>query len=124
MARVSKAEKEKIIQNHMSKLGITREEAEQLYEDDKNDFIGETGEQMTVSAKAVKRYEKSDAPRKTQKERTKKEHPEKKNLIMALFEVVQTLADCATVTNEERQIAFAIGENNYELTLIQKRKAK
>ena len=28
------------------------------------------------------------------------------------------------ITNKERQIAFQIGENNYELTLVQKRKPK
>ena len=28
------------------------------------------------------------------------------------------------VTNKERQIAFKIGENSYELTLVQKRKPK
>jgi hypothetical protein len=28
------------------------------------------------------------------------------------------------ITNKERQIAFKIGENAYELTLVQKRKPK
>ena len=40
---MSKSEKEKIILDYMKKLDISREEAEQLFEDDENDFIGEEG---------------------------------------------------------------------------------
>ena len=47
-------DKEKIIKDYMKKLGISREEAEQLYEDDLEDFIGEEGEAMTEKAKAIK----------------------------------------------------------------------
>ena len=45
-------------------MGITRQEAEQLYEDDENDFIGEEGEEMTRKAKEIRRYEKGDKERK------------------------------------------------------------
>lgn len=38
---MSKSEKEKAILDYMKKLDISREEAEQLFEDDENDFIGE-----------------------------------------------------------------------------------
>ena len=33
-------------------------------------------------------------------------------------------AENVEITNKERQIAFKIGENDYELTLVQKRKPK
>ena len=77
-------EKEKQIQNYMKNLQISREEAEQLWEDDQEDFIGEEGEAMTEKAKAVKRYEKGDKPRaKEKKERKIDEN--KKYLLDFLF---------------------------------------
>ena len=43
--------KEQQIQNYMTKLNISYEEALQLWEDDQEDFIGEEGEKMTQKAK-------------------------------------------------------------------------
>ena len=44
---------------------------------------------------------------------------------MTLFEFLQTIeVDNPTITNKERQIAFSVGDNDYELTLVQKRKKK
>ena len=57
-------EKEEKIILYMNKLDLSREEAEQLIEDDENDEIGEEGELMTEKAKEVKRYEKSTKERK------------------------------------------------------------
>ena len=57
-------EKEKAIKNYMEKLKISHEEAEQLWEDDQEDYIGEEGEKMTKKAKGLKRYEKADTKRK------------------------------------------------------------
>ena len=54
----------------MKKLGISREEAEQLYEDDLEDFIGEEGEAMTEKAKAIKiRGDGEEKKKKSTKER-------------------------------------------------------
>ena len=53
---MTKSEKEKTILDYMQKLDISREEAEQLFEDDENDFIGEEGEQMTEQAKRGGRH--------------------------------------------------------------------
>jgi hypothetical protein len=50
-------EKEKEIKKFMELFKISRAEAEQLWEDDQNDFIGEDGEEMTRKAKEIKRYE-------------------------------------------------------------------
>ena len=63
-------DKEKIINDYMKKLGISREEAEQLYEDDLEDFIGEEGEAMTEKAKAIKiRGDGEEKKKKSTKER-------------------------------------------------------
>lgn len=56
--------KELQIKNYMEKLGISYQEAEQLWEDDQEDYIGEEGEQMTQKAKEIKRYEKGEKTRK------------------------------------------------------------
>lgn len=60
--------------------------------------------------------------------RERKANPTKQNIIaeLAKFLMEQSENACENVeiTNKERQIAFTIGENNYELTLVQKRKPK
>ena len=60
--------------------------------------------------------------------RQRKENPTKANIIaeLAKFLAEQSENACENVniTNKERQIAFTVGENSYELTLVQKRKKK
>ena len=60
--------------------------------------------------------------------RSRKENPTKAGIIaeIAKFLVENSENACENVeiTNKERQIAFKIGENAYELTLVQKRKPK
>ena len=41
-------DKEKQILTYMEKLKISRKEAEELWEDDQEDFIGDDGEEMTM----------------------------------------------------------------------------
>ena len=55
--------KEQEIQKHMQVLGLTREQAEQLWEDDNSDFVSEEMAEMERKAKANRRYEQSDKPR-------------------------------------------------------------
>lgn len=60
--------------------------------------------------------------------RSRKENPTKAGIIAELSKFLQEQSENACVnveiTNKERQIAFKIGENSYELTLVQKRKPK
>ena len=62
------------------------------------------------------------------KPKKKKENPVKQKIIAEierfLNENSEISAENVQITNAERQIAFKIGENDYELTLIQKRKPK
>lgn len=124
MARIKEAEKEKIILNHMRALDISREEAEQLFEDDEKDWIGADGEKMTQDAKSIRRYEQADKTKRKRSTPVRKENPEKRNILSELHKTLVGIADCATVTNPERIITFTIGENDYEVTLTQKRKQK
>ena len=60
--------------------------------------------------------------------RNRKENPTKSAIIAEiatfLTEKSENACENVEITNKERQIAFRIGENAYELTLVQKRKPK
>ena len=61
-------------------------------------------------------------------QRERKSNPTKASIIAELATFLQENSENACenveITNKERQIAFKIGENCYELTLVQKRKPK
>ena len=62
------------------------------------------------------------------KDKKRKENPTKAGIIAELAKFLEENSEnaCETVkiTNKERQIAFKIGENDFELTLVQKRAKK
>lgn len=114
--------KEQEIQKNMKMLGISREEAEQLWEDDQNDFIGEEGEEMTRKAKEVKRYEKGDKPRA----KAKKERKVDENKKLILDKLHKTLETFVKITNvkTETEISFVYNDEEYTLKLTKHRKGK
>lgn len=61
-------------------------------------------------------------------QRKRKENPTKASIIAELADFLKEHSENACenveVTNKERQIAFSIGDNKYELTLVQKRAPK
>lgn len=118
---------EKKIQQIMASLKCSREEALQLLEDDK---AIDRGQKMDFDLskdqeKQAKKWAGTGTRKTTTTERKRKENPEKRALI---GELANFLVDygCKMIhcVNPERQISFEIGENQYELTLVQKRKAK
>lgn len=60
--------------------------------------------------------------------RERKPNATKGGLIVELFEFLKEKSDFSTenveILNKERQISFQIGEDKFELTLVQKRKKK
>ena len=62
------------------------------------------------------------------KGKARKENPTKASIIAELAKFLtensENACEMVEITNKERQIAFKIGENAYELTLVQKRKPK
>lgn len=60
--------------------------------------------------------------------KVRKENPTKASIIAELAKFLtensENACEMVEITNKERQIAFKIGENAYELTLVQKRKPK
>lgn len=119
--------REQQIEQYMKSLQISREEAEQLYEDDQEDYIGEEGEQMTEKAKEIRRYEQS-AEKKARKPREKKIDQEKVEIIDFLYTEMLNSGHIefkeTTVKNEQKEITFRVGENEYSLTLTKHRPPK
>ena len=120
-------DKEQQIAHYMKSLEISREEAEQLWEDDQADYIGEQGEQMSENAKKLRRYEKSDE-KKERKPREKKIDTEKVEIIeylnCALSKSEKIIFDNLMVKNEQKEITFKISSNEYSLTLTKHRPPK
>lgn len=117
------------VERIMRNLKCSREEAEQIVADDK---AIDRGERMDFDLtpeqeKQAKKYANTGT-RKTdgaKTERKRKENPTKASVIAEISKfLAENGYDFVEITNKERQIAFKIGENAYELTLVQKRKAK
>lgn len=121
-------QKERIMRN----LGCTEAEADEILAMDKEIDRGNRVyfDMTKEEEKAAKKLANVTEHKKKStiyefKKRERKPNEEKGSLIMTLFEFLQTIkVDNPTVTNKERQIAFSVGDNDYELTLVQKRKKK
>lgn len=123
-----------LAERHMKTLGLSRDDAIQLVLDDKAIDKGEkmdfdlTPEQKKVAKKYTGTGTKKRTVYKFDTAKSKKENPVKQTIIAEIEQfLLKNDAICAEmveITNKERQIAFKIGENDYELTLVQKRKPK
>lgn len=126
-------DKEKIINDYMKKLGISREEAEQLYEDDLEDFIGEEGEAMTEKAKAIKiRGDSEEKKKKTT--RQPKIDELKVSILEYIADRMQSRHCCIEedewdfdkifIKNPQKEITFMVDNCEYSLTLTKHRPKK
>ena len=115
--------KEQQIQNYMKSLKISREEAEQLWEDDQEDYIGEEGEEMTKKAKEVKRYEKADKPTKPRAKKERKIDEDKKEILYIVQKALESFVKITEVKTET-EIKFVHNDENYTLKLTKHRKEK
>ena len=113
----------------MKNLGITEAEALEVIKADKAIDRGEkmdfdlTAEQAENARKIAHKGQGHTVYNFSKRER--KENTEKAGIIAGIYEFLMNYGvDNAEITNKERQIAFAVGENKYELTLVQKRKPK
>lgn len=113
-------DKEKAIKTYMEKLGISREEAGQLWEDDQADYIGEEGEEMTKNAKELRRYEKGKTSRKKM-EKTRKVDTVKKFLLDCAVKGLMEEVSRIEYQNEV-SISFVYNDENYSLKLTRHRK--
>lgn len=121
--------REELILKNMRALGITREEAEALVDDDLAIDRGErldwepTAEEekaMRKATKVVGERKKNSTPVK----RERKEDVVKQELIALIAESLGAQAENIEITNKERVISFTVGEDSFEVVLTKKRKAK
>jgi hypothetical protein len=123
------------IQRIMSGLKCSEEEAREIAAFDKRIDRGERTEYdlSPEEEKAAKKWanttsEKKAAPNYKWTTRERKANPTKGGIIAELADFMantsQYAAEDVVITNKERMIAFRIGDNDYEITLIQKRKKK
>lgn len=118
----------------MRTLRCTAEEAEDIIATDKAIDKGERvyfdlSKEEEKQAKKFANAGTRKAPTNFQfSQRQRKENPTKQAIIADIAKFLQEISENACenveITNKERQIAFKIGENSYELTLVQKRKPK
>ena len=133
MAKPAKAQLEA-----MKKLGLSDEEIKELIA---ADAAIDKGEKMPFDlteeqAKEAKKYTKAGTKKaptvykldNAEGKRSRKENPTKAAIIAEIAKFLEENSENACenveITNKERQIAFKIGENAYEFTLVQKRKPK
>ena len=130
----------------MKKLGYSDAEIQQMLADDKAVDRGQTMEWdlSPEEHKKAMKYANSDEKKKKTADsgekkgkttynldatgKKKKENPTKANIIALLATILtengEFCAENVEITNKERQIAFTVGDNAFELTLVQKRKPK
>lgn len=114
------------------KLGMTDKEIAEMYEDDADvdkgiempwDLSAEEHKKAMKTANADE-HKKPTTPVK----RERKSNPTKAGIIAEIATFLTENSEFATenvqITNKERMIAFQIGDEKYEITLIQKRKPK
>lgn len=115
--------KEQLIEKYMKNLGLTREEAEQMWKDEQEDNLPDlTDEQKAV----VKKMAQGDR-KKEQGKRNYIRSPDeaKRKLIQGLTTYLSTFSDeieGVSIENPEREINFIFQKVQYRLTLSKPRK--
>ena len=131
---MAETQKERI----MRVLDVSAEEADEILKADKAIDRGErvpfdlSPEQEKIAKKFAnvdtKKRKKPTVYNLDAKGKARKENPTKASIIAELAKFLtensENACEMVEITNKERQIAFKIGENAYELTLVQKRKPK
>lgn len=119
------------IEVSMKHLDLTKEEAIQMWLEDEGYLDNEEQVELTAKAKASKIMQtihgaesEDKKTKKTQRERVKKEDPEKTAIIQKIAEILPEIAENVKITNETKIIEFNIGENEYKIDLTRKRKPK
>ena len=114
--------KEQEIIKYMIALDISREEAEQLWQDDHDDVVTPEMKEMEEKAKKNRRYEKSSTPRK-KVERERKIDPNKLALHSILVNALNDAGIKHTPKNES-ELSFTYCGDEYTIKLIKHRKEK
>lgn len=113
---------EKLIASHMKILGISREEAIELIEDDRRIDKGEklfelTAEQKQASKKARQADRKVTVYKFDTSKRKRPANENKRLLIETLRKAVEDLGATVEVTNIERELVLMLNDTKYKIVL-------
>lgn len=110
----------------MLKLGMSEAEALDCLKTDKE--IDKGADPFPLSAeqkKVAKKMTNSDTHAKVERKKVeRKGNSVKAELITSLAEFLQNSVENVEIANAERMITFSVNGENFDLTLIQKRKPK
>lgn len=118
------------IERLVKSMKIDKEDAIQIWLEDEGYLINEEQEELTKKAKENKSHKIAKAERKApivlknKKERTVKENPTKEMVIAEIAKILPNFATDVNIENKAKIITFRIGEEEYKIDLIQKRKKK
>lgn len=129
--------REQMVQRIMNGLKCTEAEAVEIYEYDcaidKAKVKDRLEHDISLEAeKVAQKFAHTGTKKPTvyqfNQKRERKANPTKGGIIAEIAEFLEEIsafaAESVEITNKERQIAFKIGEDAFELTLVQKRKPK
>jgi len=114
----------------MKSLELTKDEAIQMWLEDEGYLDNEEQEALEKKAKenhitaTIHQAKNTRTKKKTQKERIRKENPVKEMVIAEIAKILPNFAENVEITNVSKYISFTIGDEKFEINLIQKRKPK
>ena len=118
------------IERLIKTMQIDKEDAIQIWLEDEGYLINEEQEQLNQKAKENKSHKIAKAERKApivlknKKEKVVKENPTKEMVIVEIAKILPNFATNINIENKAKIITFRIGDEEYKLDLIQKRKKK
>jgi predicted RNA-binding protein Jag len=115
-------EKEQAIQKYMKNLGLTRAEAEEMWQDEQDDNLPDLTPEQAKVAKAMARADRKEETKK--RGNPHKPNPVKRSLIQNLADFLGTFGTEINVTNLEREIEFRYDGIKYRVTLMVPREKK
>ena len=116
-----------VIAKSIKNLGITREQAIQMYLEDEG--YCENAEQIALTQKAVKsgvqkQMTKVTSNRKSEKKRERKPDEVKEDIIQKLAEFIPSFSENVQIENIGKIITFNIGDEHFTLNLVRNRQKK
>lgn len=117
------------IELNMSKLGLSKEDAIQVYLEDEGFLDNEEQNNLTQKAKenrvtATIHGASANGKKKTQRERVRKENPTKERVIAETAKMLEGFAQNVQILNVGKLISFELDGKKFEFDLKQKREPK
>lgn len=111
------------IRKMQNSLGIDEEDAVLTWLEDEEYLINDEQEELVAETKKYKVKADRDVNKpKAKREVVKKEDPEKTMVISEIAKLLPNFAQDVVIENDTKLITFRIGDNEYKLDLIKKRK--